>query len=133
MTSVIRTGTPAQFQRAMQLRLKAARESLGLSIPDMARALSMRSRRAILSNTYSKWERVATIPLDLVLHVCDIAAIHPYRFIAPVDFFSDNARTNLPHSYVSQQLLANQSANFDCGRQKPLSDDQTKKAPGVVS
>lgn len=81
-----RIGTPAEFRDAIIARTRKAREKLGLTQPEMAARLSEECQRPISADTYRQWEKETTVPLDVVMPLCNIARIHPWEFLAPVPF-----------------------------------------------
>jgi len=81
-----RIGTPTEYREAIIERTKQAREKLGFSQTEMAQRLSEVCNRNISYDTYRKWEEDTTLPIDVILPLCDLAKLHPYEFLAAVPF-----------------------------------------------
>lgn len=74
--------TPTQYKQALADRIKAARESLELSISEVAEKLSVLVGREIRPDTYRKWETINSIvQVDAILPLCDILDIHVYDLL----------------------------------------------------
>jgi transcriptional regulator with XRE-family HTH domain len=81
-----RIGTPTEYRDAIIDRTRQAREKLGLTMTEMAEKLTERCQRPISADTYRQWEKETTLPLDVILPLCDIAGIHPFKFLESVPF-----------------------------------------------
>ena len=81
-----RVGTPTEYRLAIIERTVKARESLGLTQTGMAQKFSEVCGRPISLDTYRKWEDETVLPIDVILFLCDLAGIHPFKFLAAVPF-----------------------------------------------
>jgi transcriptional regulator with XRE-family HTH domain len=81
-----RIGTPTEYREAIIERTRKAREKLGLNQQEMAEKLSAECQRPISADTYRQWEKETTLPLDVIMPLCNMAHIHPWEFLAPVPF-----------------------------------------------
>lgn len=81
-----RVGTPTEYRDAIIERTKKAREKTGLNQVEMAERLSAECQRPISADTYRQWEKETTLPLDVIMPLCNLAHVHPWEFLAPVPF-----------------------------------------------
>ena len=75
--------TPAEYKAALAARIKARREELGLTIPEVAAQLSRAIGRDIRGDSYRQWEtHKAVVQVDAILPLCDILRMHVYELLA---------------------------------------------------
>lgn len=81
-----RVGTPTEYRDAIIERTRKARERTGLNQTQMAEELTKIIGRPITFDTYRKWEDDTTLPIDVIMPLCDLARVHPWEFLGPVPF-----------------------------------------------
>lgn len=79
-----RKTTPTEFKALVAARIAAGRAKIGWTHQEMAQRLSLDVRRDIPSDTYRKWETVASqMPLDVLLPFCELTRIHIKELLHP--------------------------------------------------
>ena len=125
-----RQGTPSEFRKAFTGRVRGAREKIGYTYAQTARALTAASGREIFADSYRKWEsgsQKTLLPHDLIMHFCDLTRTHPWDLLAPVDIPrtgpADRRRKGVELSIVPGANNAN--AN------RPINTRMADRAPGL--
>ncbi len=95
-----RPSTPSEYWAGLFARVKAARESSGLSQAQIARLLTDRVGREIAPDTYRKWEGESGMPHDVIVpfsyitgtDVYELLSGEPYRIGKVIPFPTPNRR-----------------------------------------
>ena len=62
-------------------RTREARESVGLSLVEIAKLLQQRVGRPISADSYRKWEQESLSPHDVIVAFCDVTHTHPFKLL----------------------------------------------------